>query len=141
MIADEASELNRPLLRNFAVLFCGLILIGSLGPFDFRGPWLGAKVGFFGMFHLTPHRVMHFSAFGILAAVLTLSGSRIRDRLFGLAMAISFGVLIEVLEFLSTTNKFEYWDVRDDALAAFLGFALAEAFLLAASAARSKPTL
>jgi len=50
------------------------------------------------------------------------------QRLMALGAVILFGIIVEILEFLGSTNPFEFSDVRDDVLAACAGYAFAEAF-------------
>jgi hypothetical protein len=135
---------NRHFLWYLSILLIISITLGSLGCLNVKnGPLLSSKGHFevFGLFRLTFHRIVHFVAFGSLAILLSLIGRRIQHRLVALAAVIGFGLLIEILEFRLSTNKFEVWDVKDDALAACVGYALVEVYMFVASASwrRSVP--
>jgi hypothetical protein len=118
-----------------------LVLLGSFGPFDLRGLLLmhtnsgGQKPT---LFNLTPHRLVHFALFGLLSMLLSLTGKRAYQRLLALGSVIGFGLLVEMAEFLFSTNPFEFGDLRDDAWAACAGYALAEAYLFSASTWRKR---
>lgn len=87
-----------------------------------------ATITFLGLFRITLHRLLHFLAFGLLAAVITLLSSRISHRLSGLGLVICFGCAIEVLQWLQSRNGLEFRDVRDDAVAALGGAILTEIY-------------
>jgi hypothetical protein len=86
------------------------------------------SVSIVGLFRLTPHRILHFLAFGVLSLCLSLTVGRSYQRLLILGLVVVLGMLIETVEFLGSANRFEFADVRDDALAAFAGCMLAEAY-------------
>jgi hypothetical protein len=131
--------LKRNLFWYLSLVIFVSILTGSLGSFHFpRRAWLDTRVDIFGLFQLTVHRLVHFAAFGIFAIILTLSGRLVHHRLLGLIGAICFGIVIELVEFLVSTNNFEFEDVRDDTLAALSGYMLTEAYLFLTSRRRKK---
>jgi len=81
-----------------------------------------------GLFSLTPHRLVHLLAFGFLSACLSLASPRPNQRVLALFAVIALGAFVETVEFFTTTNPFELWDVRDDTYAACAGFALAQLY-------------
>jgi hypothetical protein len=132
---------KRGVLWYLSIVLIGVILVGSLGPYDFRSLFLvrldtSSRIP--ALSRLILHRTAHFSAFGLLALFLSVSLRRPGYRLFALGFVIMLGIVIEVAEFLLSTNPFEFWDVRDDAVAASTGYVLAEALLFTVSAARRR---
>ena len=139
----KLTTLNYCFLRYLSVGFAGLIAMGSLGPYDFRGLLFTAltKLGFSELVRLTPHRIVHFSAFGLLSLCSSLAFERTAQRPIGLGAVILFGIAVEILEFLGSTNPFEFSDVRDDIFAACAGYALAGAFFLLRNSEKSAKRL
>jgi hypothetical protein len=68
------------------------------------------------------HLLFHFIAFGTLTWLISLLARTERARLVGLLLALVLGVVIEWLEHAWYLAPFEISDVRDDALAALVGF-------------------
>jgi len=125
--------MNRRTLASLSALVCISIILASLGPFPLRNALpMTTTINLFGCLQLTVHRLTHFVAFGLQALTLTLIGRQRWQRLLCLAATIGFGCLIEAFEFMSSTNIFEFSDVRDDSLAALAGFVIGEALLLSA---------
>jgi hypothetical protein len=124
---------SRRLLRHSSVVLAGFVVAGSLGGIEFKNLLLKSITlpGFPGLFRLTPHRLLHFTAFGLLSVCLCLTFERSYQRILMLGSVIALGVLVESIEFLGSTNPFEFWDVRDDLYAACAGYALVETYYFA----------
>jgi len=73
---------------------------------------------------------LHLLAFGTLSTSLSLTGRRIQRRILTLSLLIAFAILVETAELIGSTVPFEFSDVRDDLVAALVGYAIAEAFFL-----------
>ncbi len=112
-----------------AIALAALITLGSLGPSEIRDALVmhsAKRVHILGLPPLTPHRLVHFFAFGALSFA---GGSYVREswsRLGCPFLVIGFAILIELAEYLPTDNPFETWDVRDDSLAAVVGWGLSQ---------------
>jgi hypothetical protein len=117
--------------------------MGSLGSYDFRTLLFRAlsKLEFSELVRLTPHRIVHFSAFGLLSVCSSLALDRATQRTIGLGAVIVFGIAVEILEFLGSTNPFEFSDVRDGVFAACAGYALAGAFFFLRNSEKSAKRL
>jgi len=127
------------ILASALFVIASVIVIGSLGPFDFRqdfGAFLRHPLPLFGTLHVTPHRLIHFAAFGTLGILVVLISSRAYQMLLGLAAVIILGLSIESVQYLFSTNPFETWDLWDDACAACLGHFSAVAVIYCANPRR-----
>ena len=122
--------MSRRLLRHSSVVLAGLVVAGSLGGLEFKNLLLKSIIllGLPGLFRLTPHRLAHFTAFGFLSVCMCLTFERSYQRILMLGSVIALGVLVESIEFFGSTNPFEFWDVRDDLVAACAGYALVETY-------------
>ena len=97
-----------------------LIATSSFEPFHLRSSLhlhSTSALASSGLLQINIHRIAHLSAFGILNGLLCASVKNTRDRLLCTVAAISFAVLTELGQFLTSTSVFETWDVRDDAVA------------------------
>jgi glycopeptide antibiotics resistance protein len=104
-----------------------LILIGSLAPNHLRSDFqkvLYRPIAIPGPLLITPHSVLHYVSFAALGSLAALARSRVH-RLFGLIAVMLLGFSIETLQYLFSTNPFETWDLRDDAIGAGIGYILA----------------
>jgi hypothetical protein len=134
----SVSVSRRILVFVLVVITCGII-IGSLGPFDFRqnfGATWRRQLPLFGGLSVTPHRLFHFAAFGLLGILVVLISSRAYQLLLGLAAVITLGLSIESAQYLFSTNPFESWDLRDDICAACVGHFCTALFLYCAHSAK-----
>ena len=108
-----------------AALALGLLIaLVSLGDLNFR-PAVNS-IGTRFPSALSPHRVLHLLAFGVLAALSAKTTCRPSSRILAVAGVIAFGGAIEMAEFLKSHNVFEFWDLRDDSLGALLGLMVLE---------------
>jgi hypothetical protein len=102
-------------LISLPLLWIVVIFLGSLLPSHAR-QLLGTER------HLAIHVFCHFIAFGTLAWLLSAIARTERLRLLGLLLAVALGLVIEWLEHAWYFAPFEISDVRDDTLAALIGF-------------------
>jgi hypothetical protein len=130
------------LLRCFSIALGCLIAIGSLATaLDFRGTLaVGRKITIFGVFHSTPHHLIHFLAFGLLALLARLPARTLQQRLVGLAAPICLGFAIELFQSFTNVHGFEFLDLQDDIVAALAGYVLGEGCLFAAFLGRKQTT-
>ncbi|HTU47745.1 MAG TPA: hypothetical protein VMF91_21990 [Bryobacteraceae bacterium] len=70
------------------------------------------------------HRLAHFGAFGIAALSLVVIAETLSQRVGALAGVLALALAIELLQKAIHGGPVEYWDVRDDTLAAIAGSAL-----------------
>jgi hypothetical protein len=102
--------LTRAALRTTAILWTVFLLVIS---FHRLGPHVPLDV--------TAHRLVHFAAFGVLAIMLlTLSRNAAETGLAALCI-LCVALTTETIEYFLYRQRFEWWDIRDDAA----GFILA----------------
>jgi hypothetical protein len=68
------------------------------------------------------HTTGHLMAFGIAALLFTIASAKKSHRLYYLFMIAVLGLIIEYFEHAIYGSTFEWWDVRDDSLAATVGY-------------------
>lgn len=71
------------------------------------------------------HRGSHFIIFGATTLMLILPARTPKGRAIGLAAGLSFGVGIELAQYLLFIPGIEWWDIRDDTIASFAAYVLA----------------
>jgi hypothetical protein len=115
------------------------VIIGSFLP--------GSLKGLVGTMPFVPnhaiewqHRLAHFVTFGATAVLFLLTKEKRRDEVALAGAAFLLGCVIEFAQFAAGFSiVFEWWDVRDDLIAALVGLTLFEAirFLLVVLPGRS----
>lgn len=68
------------------------------------------------------HTTGHLVAFAIAALLFTIASAKKSHRLYYLLMIVVLGLTIEYCEHAIYGSTFEWWDVRDDSLAAAVGY-------------------
>ena len=121
--------MNRRIFIYASAILAALIVLGSIGPYDLKTVLLmhsNHPVSVIGL-KMTPHRLVHFLAFGTLSLCSCIAPNQRYLRVALAGTVIMFGLAVETAEFLLSTNPFESWDLRDDAIASLGGYAAAEA--------------
>jgi VanZ family protein len=122
------SPYSRPALWS-TLLTALVVTIGSLGPFTFRttyGHFLNRHYHIYGPLYVTPHALLHFWSFGLLGFLASLVSARWPVRGYAISAVITLGLLVEWTQFTTHPgNRFESWDLRNDAIGALLGALLA----------------
>jgi hypothetical protein len=81
---------------------------------------LGTNIGAGQVFSF--HRLVHLAAFGCTSLLLIALARTRKQRIAALALVIATGFGIEFLEDYIYHCGLEVWDVRDDTVAALLGY-------------------
>lgn len=104
------------------------LIAGSLLPYDAKVA-MGTRPGFPVNPHLPvvtlKHRLFHWISFGSTAVLLTLLGRNRYQEVGAAAATVGLGVAIELAQHWIYRSGMEWWDVRDDTLAALVAVALA----------------
>lgn len=123
----DSGMFSRQFLIRFSVLWIVLITVGSFLPTRAKVA-LGTTTDFNSaviQHRVKPeHRLAHFGAFGIAALSLAVIAETLSQRVGALAGVLALALVIELLQKALHGGPVEYWDVRDDTLAALAGSAL-----------------
>jgi VanZ family protein len=112
---------NRTILRWFTTVWVICLIVASLQPYRPE-----ATKGH----HSFPHQIEHVVVFGATGLLfLGLARTR-REDWIAVAGVVVLGLFIEATQLLlyQTPEGFEWWDVRDDTIAALLAWIAARYF-------------
>lgn len=70
------------------------------------------------------HRLIHFVAFGSSFLVLSLLATGRREELEAAGEVMAIGCIVELAQYFISPRRFEWWDVRDDAIGIAVAFLL-----------------
>jgi len=116
--------LNRSLLMRLAVLWTAAIVIGSSLPIEMKeaiGTETRSSLPAVQHRAAIRHRVGHLIAFGIAALLFAAASTRNSHRVYYFLLVAALGSTIEYSQHLIFGSAFEWWDIRDDTLAAVVG--------------------
>jgi hypothetical protein len=68
------------------------------------------------------HRLFHLLAFGVTALLLLLIARTARQRLYAVLAVVGLGIAIECAQHILFGSPLEWWDMRDNALAAAMAW-------------------
>lgn len=118
---------SRHFLIRFSVLWIVLITVGSFLPTRAKvalGTTTDSRNAVTQHRVKAEHRLAHFGAFGIAALSLAVVAETLPQRVGALTGVLALALAIELLQKAMNGGPIEYWDVRDDTLAAIAGSAL-----------------
>ncbi len=110
--------MTRQQLVRIAPFWILLVAVGSLMP-EAAKRALGTNAS------VLWHQCYHFASFGSAALILSLIAPTAPKRVAAFLSVVALGLLLESLQHAIWHNPMEWWDVRDDALAAAAAWALA----------------
>jgi hypothetical protein len=118
--------MTRAFYRRVAPLWLLVVVVGSFLPTGVKRE-MGTPVPFWqAQLNHVPvwHRTVHFIAFGGAAALLVLAARRWSSRTAAWLGVLALGLAIELAQNWLDQLGMEWWDVRDDSLAATAVFLL-----------------
>ena len=116
--------LSRSLLMRIAILWTAAIVIGSFLPIEVKkaiGTETSSSLPAERPRAAVKHRAGHMIAFGIASLLFAAASARKTHRLPYFLFISALGSTIEYLQYVIFGSVFEWWDIRDDILAAAVG--------------------
>jgi len=116
--------LNRSLLMRIALLWTAAIVIGSFLPIGVKeaiGTETRSSLPAVQHRAAVRHRAGHLVAFGIAALLFATASTKNSHRLCYFLLMAALGSTIEYSQHVIFGSVFEWWDIRDDTLAAVVG--------------------
>ena len=127
---------GRSLLMHLARLWTVAIVVGSFLPVKVKeviGTETQSSIPVMKHRAAIRHKVGHLIAFGIAAFLFTAASTRKAHRLYYFLFVVALGSTIECMQHAIFGSALEWWDIRDDTLAAAVGCLLGLFFALSLS--------
>jgi hypothetical protein len=132
--------LSRSLLMRIAIFWTVVAIIGSFLPIQVKEA-IGTETRSYKMAErhraAIRHRAGHMIAFGIASLLFSVASTKQAHRFYYFLFIAALGSTIEYLQYSIFGSLFEWWDIRDDILAAAIGCLLGS--LLTLHSVESQP--
>ena len=130
--AKLVGQVSRISLTRIAALYIICLVVLSLYPSSrrvaLRAPsrMLVGKTGASRVKRVLRHRLFHVVSFAGIALFLVLIARTPGQKIYATLGVIALGCAIEYAQHLIFRSRLEWWDMRDDALGAIMGYAIGQ---------------